>query len=36
VTLSPPLPVIRQVGGLAVRSQPPSHTLGHAFSSITQ
>jgi hypothetical protein len=36
VTLSPPAPLIVQVGGLAVRSQPPLHWPGHASSSITQ
>jgi hypothetical protein len=36
VTLSPPAPLIVQVGGLAVRSQPPLHWPGQALSSITQ
>jgi hypothetical protein len=36
VTLSPSPPSIRQVGGLASRSQPPLQSSGHAFSSTTQ
>jgi hypothetical protein len=36
VTLSPPAPLIVQVGGFAVVSQPPLQTLGHASLSMTQ